>query len=86
MRTSSTDRVRHLKGRGLEQSYVRRPWVNGMDMTRRPADKWIVDFGWDMSEAEAALYESTLRARQGMRLAGPTAEPGFGSQKVLVET
>ena len=58
MRTPSTDRVGYQKGRGLEQSYVRRPWVNGMDMTRRPADKWIVDFGWDMSEAEAALYEA----------------------------
>ena len=29
-----------------------------MDLTRRRAGKWIVDFGWDMSEAEAALYEA----------------------------
>ena len=29
-----------------------------MDVTRRPADKWIVDFGHDMAEAEAALYEA----------------------------
>ncbi len=29
-----------------------------MDLTRRPAGKWIVDFGWEMPEAEAALYEA----------------------------
>jgi type II restriction/modification system DNA methylase subunit YeeA len=32
--------------------------MNGMDVTRRPADKWIIDFGWQMSEREAALYEA----------------------------
>ena len=37
---------------------VRRPWRNGMDVTRSSADKWIVDFGWTMSEAQAALYEA----------------------------
>ena len=36
---------------------VLKPWVNGMDLTRRPAGKWIIDFGWDMSESDAALYE-----------------------------
>jgi type II restriction/modification system DNA methylase subunit YeeA len=29
-----------------------------MDLTRRPADKWIVDFGWSMSESEAAFYQA----------------------------
>ena len=29
-----------------------------MDLTRRPAGKWIVDFGSEMSEADAALYEA----------------------------
>lgn len=28
-----------------------------MDVTRRPSDKWIIDFGWTMSEHEAALFE-----------------------------
>ena len=40
---------------------VLRPWANGMDLTRRPAGKWIVDFGWNMSEADAALYEEPFR-------------------------
>ena len=43
---------------GRPNADVLRPWVNGMDLTRRPASKWIVDFGWNMSEGEAALYES----------------------------
>ena len=35
-----------------------RPWVNGLDITRRPRDVWIIDFGVGMPEAEAALYEA----------------------------
>jgi type II restriction/modification system DNA methylase subunit YeeA len=42
---------------GKSNANVLRPWANGMDMTRRPSDTWIVDFGVDMPEAEAALYE-----------------------------
>ncbi|MDS4069781.1 MAG: class I SAM-dependent DNA methyltransferase, partial [Candidatus Competibacter sp.] len=37
---------------------VLRPWANGMDITRRPSDTWIIDFGGELSEAEAALYEA----------------------------
>ena len=40
---------------------VLKPWVNGMDLTRRPAGKWIVDFGWTMSAGNAALYEQPFR-------------------------
>ncbi|MYA89073.1 MAG: hypothetical protein F4X97_11615 [Boseongicola sp. SB0662_bin_57] len=43
---------------GRPSADVLKPWVNGMDLTRRPAGKWIVNFGWEMSEAEAAHYES----------------------------
>ena len=42
---------------GRPNSDVLTPWVNGMDLTRRPSGKWIIDFGWMMSESEAALYE-----------------------------
>ena len=42
---------------GRTNADVLKPWVNGMDVTRRPAGKWIVDFGWTMSAADAALYE-----------------------------
>ena len=43
---------------GRPNSDVLKPWVNGMDLTRRPAGKWIIDFGWVMSENDAALYEA----------------------------
>ncbi len=36
---------------------VLKPWANGMDVTRRSSDTWIVDFGSDMSEIEAAQFE-----------------------------
>ena len=43
---------------GRPNADVLKPWMNGMDITRRSKDKWIVDFGDTMSEAEAALYEA----------------------------
>lgn len=42
---------------GRPNSDVVRPWMNGMDVTRRPRNMWIVDFGANMPEHEAALYE-----------------------------
>lgn len=36
---------------------VVRPWLNAMDVVRRPADRWVIDFGIEMTEEEAALYE-----------------------------
>jgi type II restriction/modification system DNA methylase subunit YeeA len=42
---------------GRPSSDVLRPWFNGLDVTRRPRDFWIVDFGWEMPESEASLYE-----------------------------
>ena len=46
---------------GRPNSDVLGPWMNGMDVTRRPADKWIVDFGWSMVQEEAALYEAPFQ-------------------------
>ena len=46
---------------GRTNADVLKPWLNGMDLTRRSAGKWIVDFGWSMSEGEAALYEEPFR-------------------------
>ena len=46
---------------GRTNSDVLKPWVNGMGLTRRPAGKWIVDFGWTISEGDAALYEEPFR-------------------------
>ena len=38
-------------------SDVVRPWVNGLDITRRPRDMWIIDFDMNMSEYQSAQYE-----------------------------
>ena len=46
---------------GRTNTDVLKPWMNGMDLTRRPAGKWVVDFGWVMSESDAALYEEPFR-------------------------
>lgn len=46
-----------LNPNGRSNAEVLRPWMNGMDVTRRPAGKWIVDFGWEMTVDEAALFE-----------------------------
>ena len=46
---------------GRTNADVLKPWVNGMDLTRRPSGKWVVDFGWTMSAVEAALYEEPFR-------------------------
>ena len=43
---------------GRPNSDVLKPRLNGMDLTRRPTGNWIVDFGEDMGEADAALYEA----------------------------
>ena len=46
---------------GRTNADVLKPWVNGMDLVRRSAGKWIVDFGRVMSDSDAALYEEPFR-------------------------
>jgi hypothetical protein len=43
---------------GRSNAEVVTPWLNGLDVTRRPADSWIVDFGLDMPLNAAALFEA----------------------------
>lgn len=42
---------------GRKNVDVVRLLLNGMDITRRPSDRWIIDFG-TMSETDACLYQS----------------------------
>jgi len=42
---------------GRPNSDVVRPWSNAMDITRRPSNRWIIDFGTNMPVDDAALYE-----------------------------
>ena len=51
---------------GAPNSDVLRPWVNGLDIVQRNRDVWIIDFGAEMSEEDAARYEKPfeiVRAR-----------------------
>jgi type II restriction/modification system DNA methylase subunit YeeA len=50
-----------LNANARPNSDVLSPWVNGLDLTHRPRDMWIVDFGWTMSESQAALYEAPFQ-------------------------
>ena len=42
---------------GKSNSIVVKPWANGQDVTKRPSDTWIIDFGTDMPESDACLFE-----------------------------
>ncbi|MDA8230845.1 MAG: class I SAM-dependent DNA methyltransferase [Magnetospirillum sp.] len=46
-----------LNPNGRPNKDVVRPWANGMDITRRPSDTWIIDFN-DMGESTASFYEA----------------------------
>ena len=43
---------------GQRNSEILRPWINGLDVVRRPRDMWIVDFGLSMPETQAAAFEA----------------------------
>ncbi len=43
---------------GRSNADVMRPWINGEDLNGRSRGMWIIDFGVDMTAAEAALYEA----------------------------
>jgi hypothetical protein len=42
---------------GKPNTDVVRPWSNGLMLSGRARDVWIVDFGTELSEADASLYE-----------------------------
>ncbi|MDE4060089.1 class I SAM-dependent DNA methyltransferase [Phaeobacter gallaeciensis] len=43
---------------GRPNSEVVKRWMTGIDLTRRPEERWVVDFGVSMTEHDAALYEA----------------------------
>lgn len=48
---------RPINPNGLPNARVIRPYWNGLDITRRPRDVWIVDPGVSSSESDFALFE-----------------------------
>jgi type II restriction/modification system DNA methylase subunit YeeA len=66
---------------GRPNSDVLRPWLNGEDITARPAGKWIIDFG-ERTETQASLYELPFRhvvdkVRPRRKVSGSPGEPGL---------
>jgi methylase of polypeptide subunit release factors len=46
---------------GASNADVLQPIWNGIDVTRRPEDRWVIDFGPQMGEPEAALFEAPFQ-------------------------
>lgn len=44
---------------GRPNADVLKAWANGMDVTRRPSGRWIVDFGWEAREEPACTKRRT---------------------------
>ncbi|HUU92177.1 MAG TPA: DNA methyltransferase [Phycisphaerae bacterium] len=53
--------LRQPNPNGKPNSDVLCPWVNGSDITKRCRGMWIVDFGCDMPQHEAAGYEAPFK-------------------------
>ncbi|RMH30957.1 MAG: class I SAM-dependent DNA methyltransferase, partial [Planctomycetota bacterium] len=43
---------------GKSNAEVVRPWVNGMDMTRRSRSMWLIDFGLERDKSKIAGFEA----------------------------
>jgi hypothetical protein len=50
--------ISQLNPDGRRNADVVRPWVNAIDLTARPRNMWIIDFGDRMPIEQAALYEA----------------------------
>ncbi len=46
---------------GRPNSDVVTPWANGLDVTRRQRNMWIIDFGVGMAKEDAAKYAAAFR-------------------------
>jgi hypothetical protein len=55
--TLAREWLRQPNPHGRPNSDVLKPWANGFELSRGPQHQWIIDFGNELTEAEAALYE-----------------------------
>ena len=55
---------------GRPNSEVLRPIWNGVDVTQGWKGRWVIDFGTDLSENDAALYEDAFCPCAGESKAG----------------
>lgn len=54
--TTAQKMLESINPSGKDNRDVLRRWWNGLDVTRRDRNLWIIDFGIDLSENEAAQY------------------------------
>ena len=45
---------------GCPSSDIVTPWCNGLDVTRRTRDVWIIDYGVQLSEDAASKYDAAF--------------------------
>jgi hypothetical protein len=45
---------------GRPNSDVLKPWANGFELSRGPQHQWIIDFGNEIAEQDAVLYEAPM--------------------------
>ena len=55
---TAQEMLRQPNPHGKPNSDVVKRWINGRDINQRSSNMWIIDFGVDMPEADAALYEA----------------------------
>ncbi len=68
-------------------SDVIKPWVNGLDITRRPRNMWIIDFGTYMSEEESSQYKMPFEyILEHVKPFRETGEIGRSNGGCMVET
>ena len=56
--TLAVEMMAQTNPHGRSNAEVIKRWVNGADITQRSRNMWIIDFGVDMTMADAALYEA----------------------------
>lgn len=56
--TTATSMLGQPNPDGRSNADVVKRWINGKDITERSRDMWVIDFGVNTPEAEAALYET----------------------------
>ena len=59
---------------GRPNSDVLKPWMNGMAVTRRPADKWNCRLRMDYGEGRSRPVRSSIPSRSGARLSNAAEE------------
>lgn len=50
--------LREPNPHGQSNALVLKPWRNGLDITKRYSDKWVIDFGTDMPVNQAHLFNA----------------------------